>query len=88
MKENKENQTLVLTDRARAELTGVEEMLAYDESGIRMQTSLGQLALDGTGLNVVQLDLGRGVVSVEGHIDAVYYMEQKGRRSFFSRIFG
>ncbi|MBR6514007.1 MAG: YabP/YqfC family sporulation protein [Clostridia bacterium] len=84
----KENQTITLTDRAAAEITGVEEVLSYDESSVRIQTALGQLTLDGEGLNVVQLDLGRGIVSVEGHIDAFYYMEQKGRRSLFSRILG
>ena len=88
MKENKEKQTLTLTDRSFAEITGVEEVLSYDENGVRILTSLGQLALDGEGLNVVQLNLSQGIVCVEGQIDALYYMEQKGRRSLFSRIFG
>ncbi|MBQ3182146.1 MAG: YabP/YqfC family sporulation protein [Clostridia bacterium] len=88
MKENKGNQSVSVTDRSSAVLTGVEEVISYDENNIVMQTSLGQLTLDGEGLNIVQLNLGEGIVSVEGRIDALYYMEQRERKSLFSRIFG
>ncbi len=88
MKENKGNQRISLTDRTALELTGVEEVVSYDENNIVVTTSLGQLTLDGEGLNIVQLNLGEGIVSVEGRIDALYYMEQKEKRSLFSRIFG
>ncbi len=88
MKENKESGTLSVTDRSSATVTGVEEVISYDENNIVMQTSLGQLTLDGEGLNIVQLNLGEGIVSVEGRIDALYYMEQREHRSLFSRIFG
>ncbi len=88
MKENKGNQSVSVTDRSSAVLTGVEEVISYDENNIVMQTSLGQLTLDGEGLNIVQLNLGEGIVSVEGRIDALYYMEQREKRSLFSRIFG
>ncbi len=88
MKENKGNQTVSVTDRSSAQLTGVEEVISYDENNIVMQTSLGQLTLDGEGLNIVQLNLNEGIVSVNGRIDAFYYMEQKEKKSLFSRIFG
>ena len=88
MKENKGNQSVSVTDRSSAVLTGVEEVISYDENNIVMQTCLGQLTLDGEGLNIVQLNLGEGIVSVEGRIDALYYMEQRERKSLFSRIFG
>ena len=88
MKENKGNQRISLTDRTALELTGVEEVVSYDENNIVVTTYLGQLTLDGEGLNIVQLNLGEGIVSVEGRIDALYYLEQKEKRSLFSRIFG
>lgn len=88
MKENKGTQSVSLTDRTSLELTGVEEVISYDENNIVVTTSLGQLTLDGEGLNIVQLNLGEGIVSVEGRIDALYYMEQRERKSLFSRIFG
>lgn len=88
MKENRENQSVSLTDRSSAVVTGIEEVISYDENNIVVSTSLGQLTLDGRGLNIVQLNLSDGIITVEGKIDAFYYMEQRERRSLFSRIFG
>ncbi|MBQ4562417.1 MAG: sporulation protein YabP [Clostridia bacterium] len=88
MKEYGSKQSISVTDRQSAVLTGVDEVLCYDENNIVMQTCLGQLTLDGEGLNIVQLNLSEGIVSVEGRIDAFYYMEQKSKKSLLSRIFG
>lgn len=88
MKENKGTQSVSLTDRTSLVLTGVDEVISYDENNIVVTTSLGQLTLDGEGLNIVQLNLGDGIVSVEGRINALYYMEQREQKSLFSRIFG
>ena len=88
MKESKENQSISVTDRSSAMLTGVEEVISYDENNIVMLTAMGQLTLDGEGLNIVQLNLDEGKVSVEGRIDAFYYMEQREKKSLFSRVFG
>ena len=88
MKENKGNQRISLTDRTALELTGVEEVVSYDENNIVVTTYLGQLTLDGEGLNIVQLNLEEGIVSVEGRINALYYMEQREKKTLLSRIFG
>ncbi len=88
MKENKEHQSISVTDRSSALLTGVAEVISYDENNIVMLTNMGQLTLDGEGLNIVQLNLGEGNVSVDGRINAFYYMEQREKKSLFSRLFG
>ena len=77
-----------MTDRSCLSLSGVEEVLCYDEKNIVMRTLLGQLTLDGEGLNIVQLSLNEGIVSVDGRIDALYYMEERGKKGILSRIFG
>lgn len=88
MKDSDTRHTVSMTDRSALSLTGVEEVLCYDEKNIVMRTLLGQLTLDGEGLNIVQLNLNEGIVSVDGRVDALYYMEDRERKSLFSRIFG
>ena len=88
MKENNIGQALCVTDRSSARITGVEEVISYDENNIVMQTNLGQLTLDGEGLNIVQLNLGEGIVSVEGRVNALYYTEEREKHTLFSRLFG
>ena len=88
MKDIPGKHSITVTDRGSVSFTGIEEMVSYDENNIVMQTSMGQLTLDGSGLNVVKLNLSEGEVAVEGKVDALYYVEQTGKRSVFSRLFG
>ena len=88
MNSNPKNHSISMVDRCKATVVGVAEVVSYDENNIVMETNMGQLTLDGSGLNIVKLNLGDGEVAVEGKIDALYYMDQQGKRSLFSRLFG
>ena len=88
MKETARGHSVTVTDRSSVCLSGIEEVLCYDEKNIVMRTLMGQLTLDGEGLNIVQLSLNEGIVSVDGRIDALYYMEERGKKGILSRIFG
>lgn len=68
--------TLTLTDRARAEIGGVTEVSSFDEEAVVLVTVCGQLTVEGTGLRVGTLDLTKGVVLVEGTVNAFYYEEE------------
>ena len=52
-----------------------------------MVTDCGDLTLEGDGLRVGTLDTDKGIISVDGKINALYYTDsiKKGRRGFFSR---
>lgn len=87
MNRNQSNHSVFVDNRDCARIVGVTEVVSYDENNIVMETNMGQLTLDGSGLNIVQLNLGEGEVSVEGHVDAFYYMERREKRSLFSGLF-
>ena len=87
MNKDQTNHSITVDNRDSAGVQGVTEEVSYDENNIVMQTNMGQLTLDGSGLNIVKLNLGEGEVIVEGHIDAFYYMEQREKRSIFSGLF-
>lgn len=88
MNKDQGNHRILVDERGRASITGVTEVVSYDENNIVMETNKGQLTLDGSTLNIVKLNLGEGEIAIEGRIDAFYYMEQAGKRSLFSRLFG
>ncbi len=88
MSQTQAKHTVTVTDRGTVHLTGIDEVVSYDENNIVMQTNMGQLTLDGSGLNIVKLNLGDKEVIIEGKADALYYMESNGKRSLFSRLFG
>lgn len=71
---------LSLDERKKAALTGVREVLAFDENQVILMTDTGELCLTGQDLHVTKLMLEEGQLTVEGHVDGIVYTEKKPRR--------
>ena len=81
-------QRLLLLDRSTLELTGVEDVVSFDETGAVLKTGLGLLAVEGEALRVVKLDLTGGLISLEGRIGALIYSESGSAKKNGKRLFG
>ncbi len=78
-----EHKKLILTDREKLELSGVLDVVSFDEEHALIKTENGMLAVDGEGLHVTMLDLGHGNISFEGKINGLYFSDaqkSRGRR--------
>ena len=69
---------IILEERERLSVSGVEEVESFDENTIVMSTSRGTLVIRGENLHIEQLSLDGGDLKVEGDIDALTY-EDGGR---------
>lgn len=76
---------LQLNERKSLTMTGVAEVVSFDESTVVLQTSLGLLVVQGQQLQLKNLTLEGGQVAVEGVIRALSYEEprQTGWRRLF-----
>ena len=76
---------LQLTERKTLTMTGVTEVVSFDETAVVLQTSLGLLIVQGQQLQLKNLSLEGGQVAVEGAISALSYEEprQGGWRRLF-----
>ncbi len=79
------NHSLTMENRRRAVLTGVNEVLGFDENQVTLMTENGEIALTGEGLHVTKLMLEEGQMAVEGKIDGVIYTQRTRRRGLFRR---
>lgn len=61
-------------------INGVETVEAFDDNKVLLKTKLGLLSVKGEGLAVKTLDLETGRVELEGTVDGVEYMEDKGAK--------
>lgn len=79
--------TLALNARAHTDVTGVKQVVSFDENGVRLITDCGELVIEGNDLKVGTLDTQRGVVSVDGRLNGFYYVEDAPvrRRGLFGR---
>ena len=76
---------LQLNERTSLTMTGVAEVVSFDENSVVLQTSLGLLVIQGQQLQLKNLTLEGGQVAVEGSIRALSYEEprQTGWRRLF-----
>ena len=76
---------LQLSERKTLSMTGVTEVVSFDETTVVLQTSLGLLIVQGQQLQLKNLSLEGGQVMVEGTISALSYEEprQGGWRRLF-----
>ena len=80
--------TLALADRKKLTMTGVAEVVSFDDTFVVLKTSLGTLVVQGTGLQLKQLAPDGGNVTVEGEISSLQYEHTRHRSGWAARLFG
>ena len=68
---------LTMHQRSKLTMTGVSEVISFDESAVVLQTDLGALTVHGQGLQLKQLSTDGGQVRVDGQISALVYEEPR-----------
>jgi len=68
---------LTLNERRQLTMTGVTEVVSFDETQVVLQTSLGTLIVQGQELHLKTLSLDGGQVAVDGQIAALIYEEPR-----------
>ena len=66
---------LILEDRERLTVSGVEEVESFDENTIVMDTTQGVLIVRGENLHIEKLSLDGGDLKVEGTVESLTYEE-------------
>lgn len=79
---------LTLNERSALTMTGVTEVVSFDDTAVILHTSLGTLIIQGRDLQLKQLSLDGGQVAVEGTIAALIYEEPRNQGGWLHRLFG
>ena len=77
---------LTLNERRELTMTGVTEVVSFEENAVVLHTALGTLIVQGQGLQLKTLSLEGGQVAVDGTISALVYEEP--RLGGWRRLFG
>ena len=80
---------LILDNRKEASVTGVKDVISFDEKEILLQTADGKLQIRGSGLHVKGLNLEKGEAALAGHDSLVYLSKDSPRKEepLFTRLF-
>ena len=78
---------LTLNDRKQLSMTGVSEVVNFDETTVVLRTQLGMLVVHGQDLQLKTLSPEGGQVAVEGNISALHYEQPRGT-TWLRRLLG
>lgn len=85
------NHIVSLLDRKNLNLSGVKKIESFDETEFLMDTVMGFLVINGSGLELVKMDSLQGNVTIKGQVNSMVYMEDnktaKKENSIFNRLF-
>ncbi len=83
-------QNLVLENREKLSISGVNDLLSFDDQVVMVETELGLLTVKGEELRINKLSIDTSEVTVEGNISYLSYSNnstEKNKENFLSKIF-
>ena len=80
-------QNIMMENRERLNISGVTEVVSFDDETVCVNTELGLLTVKGQRLRLNKLNLDNTELLVEGQISSLMYSENYSRSGFFQRLF-
>ena len=83
-------QNLILENRGKLSISGVNDVLSFDDQVVMVETELGLLTVKGEGLRINKLSIDTSEVIVEGDISYLAYSDkemEKNKSSIIRKIF-
>ena len=84
-------QNLVLESREKLSISGVLDVLSFDDLVVIIETELGLLTVKGENLHINKLSIDTSEVIVEGDINSIAYsskdINKKSNEGFLGKIF-
>lgn len=78
---------LTLDERKKLTVTGVSEVVHFDEGTVELRTGLGMVLVQGQDLQLKQLSPDGGHVAVEGTVSMLSYEEPRRTGGWLRGIF-
>ena len=83
-------QNIVLENRKKLSISGVNDVLSFDDQVVIVDTELGLLTVKGENIKITKLSLDTAEVIIEGEINNLSYSQnnqEKNSSSILSKIF-
>lgn len=81
------NNNIIIENRKKFNISGVKDVISFDEETIVLESVLGNLVLKGSGLHIQSYNAESGDLFGEGRVNATVYTVNEKNSSFLSRIF-
>lgn len=83
-------QNVILENRKKLSISGVNDVLSFDDQIVILDTNLGMLTVKGSDIRITKLTLDTADVIIEGTINSLVYSDKKeeiNSKNLFGKIF-
>lgn len=81
---------VIMKGRRILDITGVKQVESFDNEEFLLETVMGFLSIRGQNLQMKNLDVEKGVVSIKGKVFDINYLDEhhsEKAKGFFSKLF-
>lgn len=85
----KNNANITLWNRKILNLSGIEDVISFDDVSVYLITTEGNLLIEGSEFHITTLDVSDGNMTIEGIVNSMVYHDKEAlsKGGFFSKIF-
>ena len=84
---NNLNHNITINERKNIIISGVKKIESFDNEEFLLETTMGNIVIKGTELEIIKLDTYQGTVSIKGTINSLNYDSIKKEEGVFSKLF-
>lgn len=81
------NHSVIAEGRKKLSISGVKDVLSFDEETIQLDTVQGRMTIKGEGLHIQSFHTESGDLSAEGRLHALVYISDERSGGFLARLF-
>lgn len=82
------NHNVTINERKNIIITGIKKIISFDNEEFLLESTMGNITIKGSELEIIKLDTYQGSVSIKGNIVSLSYIDNiKKEDSVFSKLF-
>ena len=85
--ETKEKQHLILDNRETLNISGANDVIAFSDNAIELDTNMGMLLIKGESLRIISISTEGKSAEICGRINALEYKKPRENKSILKSIF-
>ena len=78
---------ITITNRSKTAVSGVTDVVRFDDDRVDLKTNMGRLIIKGRGLNVNKLNTDSGELDITGEIQSLEYVNKRDKEGIFTGLF-
>ena len=88
MENNLISHSVSIEDRKSLNITGVNEVVSFDDVTVNLKSNMGKITVKGDKLHISSFDEDLGVLNITGLIHGIIYIsDSKSTGGFLSKLF-